>query len=101
MSETIRDMVTFEQRNITKPWFGLGNFDLILLRNVLIYFADDVKVRVLVEASEHLTDHGRLLLGTGESTLGLDVPLVLEDLGNSRVYRRPNPQRTPRPTPQP
>lgn len=88
LSASIRGMVRFVQQNITVRWPAFGPFDVILLRNVLIYFPDEVKTRVLSYAASALDRDGSLLLGAAENTLGLNVPLERAELGATSVYRR-------------
>src|SRR5690606_19955515 len=65
--------ITFRRLNLVDApeVANLGTFDLVLCRNVLIYFADET-VRVVVTAlAERLAEGGRLLLGASESLLRL------------------------------
>ncbi len=71
LSSSIRDMVKFQRFNLIKDSFPFNYYDIILLRNVLIYFSLDNKVSVLDKSSAALTDtHGLLFLGGAESTNG-------------------------------
>lgn len=70
MAESLRSQVTFKEANITGPLSVGGPFDLILLRNVLIYFNDDTKARVFRNARTNLAPHGRLMLGSTETVPG-------------------------------
>ncbi|MDE3205890.1 MAG: protein-glutamate O-methyltransferase CheR [Acidobacteriota bacterium] len=72
LSDTIRSKVRFQQMNLAAtPWPSLPVFDVILLRNVLIYFDVGTKQRILQEARRRLSPGGYLLLGTAETTSGL------------------------------
>jgi chemotaxis protein methyltransferase CheR len=68
----IRGLVEFFQLNLTRPWPILPRMDLILLRNVMIYFDTVTKRRILAAARRRLKPDGFLLLGSSESTLGAD-----------------------------
>ncbi len=71
LSSSIRDMVKFQRFNLIKDPFPFNYYDIILLRNVLIYFSLDNKVSVLDKSSTALADtHGLLFLGGAESTNG-------------------------------
>jgi chemotaxis protein methyltransferase CheR len=83
----IRNMVRFQQLNLIEPWPALGPFDLVLMRNVLIYFAEQTKQRVLSNAAKCLRSQGALLMGASESTIGLDVPLRRVSIGKSTAYQ--------------
>jgi chemotaxis protein methyltransferase CheR len=67
----IRSMVKFKELNLLKPFVGLTACDLILLRNVLIYFDVPTKRDILEKAGRLLKPHGVMLLGTAESTLSI------------------------------
>ncbi len=80
----LRSKVMFRQLNLgDAPYPPLGApFDLILLRNVLIYFPVPEKTRVLETVSGMLAPHGTLMLGASETTVGLTsklTPLRLPD----------------------
>ena len=63
--------VRFEQVNLTQPIPSLGVFDVIFLRNVLIYFDPPTKRQVVTQVKNHLKRSGFLLVGHSESLNGL------------------------------
>lgn len=67
----IRVCVQFKKQNLLDPLAALGNFDLILCRNVLIYQKEDKKKEIVEQLTQRLTPHGLLLLGSAESLLGV------------------------------
>jgi chemotaxis protein methyltransferase CheR len=69
IDDSIRRMVDFQVINLVSSWPILGKMDLILLRNVLIYFNVESKKRVLDRMSEVLAPDGYLVLGGSETTL--------------------------------
>ncbi len=69
--------------------------DVILLRNVLIYFRADLQQRVVAAVAEALADDGFLFLGPSESLLQLEVPLQPEDRDGCFVYRKSGRPRRP------
>lgn len=74
----------------------LGSMDVILCRNVLIYFDSENKRRVIETFEQKLRPGGHLLLGHSESLINLSTSLELRHLKNDLVYRRPVPGlRTP------
>jgi chemotaxis protein methyltransferase CheR len=83
--------VSFERVNLVKPdeVSRLGYFDLILCRNVLIYFSDNVIRRVVGTLAARLREEGRLLVGVSESLLRFGTGLACEELRGSFFYRRP------------
>ena len=84
----IRRMVRFRQINLTRPWRAAPFADLILLRNVLIYFDDPTRMAVVRAAREHLADDGYLLVGAAESILDVDSGLRMEQINKTCCYRR-------------
>lgn len=65
---SIRQMVNFSHHNLVGDWPFYPKFDLILLRNVLIYFKQDAKDRVLSKMQQHLNGGDSvLILGAAES----------------------------------
>ncbi|MCB2082225.1 MAG: protein-glutamate O-methyltransferase CheR, partial [Rickettsiales bacterium] len=76
ISDTLRKMVTFRQKNLIDDFSDMGRFDLIFCRNVLIYFEDGTKQEVLKKLARCLTPHGLLILGSTESLSHLDTPLT-------------------------
>lgn len=70
LRDHIRKMVRFELLNLIGPWPAMGPFDIILIRNVLIYFDADVKTRILDRASARLAKDGYLFLGGAETPPG-------------------------------
>ena len=49
----------------------LGQFDVVFCRNVLIYFDQETKGRVLANVAKMLTPEGVLFLGGAETVLGI------------------------------
>jgi chemotaxis protein methyltransferase CheR len=69
----------------------LGSMDVILCRNVIIYFNSDTKREVIQTFYEKLRPAGHLLLGHSESLINLSNSFQLRHLRNDLVYRRPFP----------
>ncbi len=65
----------------------LGSFDVILCRNVLIYFRDDTVIRVLERLGRALEPSGVIAVGVAESLLRLGTALACEERGGSFFYR--------------
>lgn len=71
VSRAIRDRVSFQQANLCKPLPKFGPFDVVFLRNVLIYF-DAPQKRLVVEAARaQLKPGGLLIVGHSESLTGI------------------------------
>lgn len=72
IKDTIRSMVKFEELNLVKPWPSMPNFDIVMIRNVLIYFDLPVKRDILARVRRLLAQDGYLFLGAAETTLNVD-----------------------------
>lgn len=72
LSTRIRSTVKFKQANLaqSETLTGLGKFDFIFCRNVLIYLIDDVRQRTLASFNRMLNPGGILYLGHSECRLG-------------------------------
>jgi len=68
----IRDMIHFEAINLAKPFPPLTPMDLIMLRNVMIYFDIPTKKEILGKMAKLLKPGGYLLLGGAETTFNID-----------------------------
>ena len=71
ISETLRSKVSFRQHNLLESAGGLGKFDVILCRNVLSGMDRAARARVAESFSAQLMPGGLILLGQGESLIGL------------------------------
>jgi chemotaxis protein methyltransferase CheR len=67
---------------------ALGAFDLVLCRNVLIYFSEATVGAVVGSLAHALRPEGRLLVGVSESLLRLGTLLRCEERGGVFAYRR-------------
>jgi chemotaxis protein methyltransferase CheR len=66
----LRKWIQFENINLIKPWQVSPKSDLILMRNILIYFNQEKKQMVLSKMRDQLSDAGGyLMLGASESIL--------------------------------
>jgi chemotaxis protein methyltransferase CheR len=71
MASMIRQQVNFKQANLQHAQHGIGPFDVIFLRNVMIYFDVASKKKVLANVIERLKPDGFLLVGHAESLNGI------------------------------
>ena len=70
VSDALKKRVQFRVFNLLEPFAGLGKFDIVFCRNVLIYFDQKTKHDVLDRLSKSLADDGYLVLGAAETVLG-------------------------------
>lgn len=71
LNSDIRNMVKFRSFNLLNNFAGLGSFDVIYCRNVLIYFDQETKKQVLERMRKVLASDGTLFLGAAETVLGI------------------------------
>ncbi len=86
--EALRRMVQFRQLNLARPLGLTPGFDLVFLRNVLIYFDAEVKARVLKSVRDVLSPNGFVFLGAAENILRMEVDLERVDSERAACYRR-------------
>ena len=71
ISPEIRDMAQFREFNLLGDLRSLGRFDIVFCRNVLIYFDQLTKTRVLEAMAAQMPPDGMLYLGGAETVLGI------------------------------
>jgi chemotaxis protein methyltransferase CheR len=86
VDKKLRSRVNFKQVNLNQPLPGLGEFDAIFLRNVMIYFDQETKRQIVQRMLPLLKRGGHFLIGHSESLNG--VVDTLHPLSPS-IYRKP------------
>ena len=76
IAEAVRAMVQFREWNLLADLRGLGRFDVVFCRNVLIDFDQPTKARVLEAIAQLMPPDGLLYLGGAETVLGITSRLV-------------------------
>ena len=88
VSPDIRRRVQFRQLNLARPWTAtVPRTDVVLLRNVLIYFDTPAKQAVLGQVARVLAPGGVLFMGGTETTYGLDEGWQCVRVGRTSFYR--------------
>lgn len=90
VKDSLMGIVKYAHLNLAKEWKDLPTFDVIFLRNVLIYFEDSTKASILRQAKAHLADDGWLALGGGETTRRVPNEDFNRELIGRTVWYRPN-----------
>lgn len=85
--EDIRAMIDCQVMNLATPWPVLPPMDLILMRNVLIYFDTTMKRDIFRKVRHTLAPDGYLMLGSAETTMALDDAFVRAPVGSAVVYQ--------------
>lgn len=86
---SLRRMVKFRRLNLVQTLPNLGTFDLILCRNLLIYFDDATRRRLCQALLAALNPRGMLLIGAAESLYGVSDAFTAERFGSTVVHRKP------------
>ena len=86
----LTDAIQWQRINLidNAQWPDLGAFDVIVCRNVLIYFADDTARRVVGNLARHLRPGGALLVGVSESLLRFGSELRCEERDGVFLYEK-------------
>jgi chemotaxis protein methyltransferase CheR len=71
ISPELRNAITFRELNLLSDFTTLGTFDVVFCRNVLIYFDQTTKARILDKVSRMMPPDGVLYLGGAETVLGV------------------------------
>lgn len=74
---SIRSLVSIHQLNLMGHWPMKGPFDLIFLRNVMIYFSKETREQLVNRMHGLLAQKGLLVIGSAETLSGLDVPFQM------------------------
>ena len=70
IDHSLQRMVSFRQHNLLEPLATSAPFDLVLCRNVLLYFDPVVRQQVFERLEEAMTHDAYLVLGVGETAVG-------------------------------
>ena len=70
-SAQLKGMITFQKHNLLDGVGAMGPFDIVLCRNVLIYFDPAGKARVLEQIARAIAPDGAHFLGSAETVIGL------------------------------
>lgn len=92
VNDSIRELVTISHLNLfdTHRLTMLGKVDLIFCRNVIIYFDQPAKKRVIESFHSALYDGGFLLLGHSESLMNITTQFTLRHFKNDMIYQKPD-----------
>jgi chemotaxis protein methyltransferase CheR len=71
ISQKIRSMVQYKEFNLLNDPRSLGKFDVVFCRNVLIYFDQPTKAKILNNIAGLMPNDGYLFLGGAETVLGI------------------------------
>lgn len=92
VKEAVRRFVTFRKINLNnrEALLAVGrNFDFVFCRNVLIYFSDDSRRKVVETFYAMMNPGGYIFLGHSESMSRITSAFELQRMGGVLVYRKP------------
>ncbi len=90
VQEALRDIVEFRRVNLMESIEQLGAFDLILCRNILIYFDVDSRRRICEQLAQMLNPDGVLVLGSTENLYGVTDVFRSRQCDGTIFYLRPD-----------
>jgi len=88
VKDELRRRVAFAQHNLLQPP-PPGSFDIVFLRNVLIYFDTTTKRDIVARVRRAMRPGGFLILGAAESMVGIDDAWERVAVTGGPVYRAP------------
>ena len=87
IKEDLRKLVDFKFVNLCQAWPYMPPMDLVMMRNVLIYFDVEIKKDILVKVKKLLKPGGYLFLGAAETTINLEDSFERMNFKQSGCYR--------------
>ncbi len=88
IDDSIRNRVRFKTLNLVNDWPILPVMDIVLLRNVMIYFDQQTRQDILKRLRSVLRPNGFLLLGASETTSNVDEGYDRYPVGRTMWFRR-------------
>ena len=87
VNRDLKRRVEARQINLASAWPIPSPFDVVFLRNVLVYFEKDTRVKILNRIHKAMHPGGYLFLGGGETMINCHVPFVRDSTKNSVCFR--------------
>lgn len=84
----LQENLSFRKINLLESWGSIGPFDIIFVRNVLIYQNVENKKRVIEEMYKRLNPGGFLVLGAAESLFGVSNEFKQVNADGAIVYQK-------------
>ncbi len=76
VKDDVKSMVKFHQHNAMEDMTKFGEFDFVLCRNVLIYFDQDTKAKILDNIAKILAKNSIVMVGSTESIYGVSEKFI-------------------------
>ena len=87
INDSVKKRVKFQSINLLENYHALGKFDIIFCRNVLIYFSNENKSRIMDKFAQSLNSHGTLILGASETVTNYSEAFEMVKCSRGIVYR--------------
>lgn len=88
ISDSVKSMITFKRLNLKDAAYGThGPFDIVFLRNVIIYFSDAFKETLFNRIARYMNYGGCMFLGAGETVSGYSNQFETLDYKGSLYYK--------------
>lgn len=75
VKKELRAKITFRKLNLLSGTFEKNKYDIVFCRNVMIYFDIESRKGLIKKIEESMLDEGKLILGSGESIIGVETSL--------------------------
>jgi chemotaxis protein methyltransferase CheR len=89
VNEEVKRLVKFQSVNLLHAYHALGKFDMVFIRNVLIYFSTDVKTKILQQIAGLMSSDSILFLGASESVSYTDNLFSMVKASPGLYYQLP------------
>jgi chemotaxis protein methyltransferase CheR len=83
----IRHLISYQRLNLMKPLPFMSQFDIVFIRNVMIYFDQPTKTDILKQVHRTLSPDGHLFIGSAETIIGMGLPYRREEIDATVCYR--------------
>ncbi|QND49513.1 protein-glutamate O-methyltransferase [Rhizobium lusitanum] len=80
IDDRVKRLITYNELNLLAQWPFKGSFDVILCRNVVIYFDEPTQTKIWSRFAGQLQDHGHLYIGHSERVAG-DAKHLFDNIG--------------------
>jgi chemotaxis protein methyltransferase CheR len=87
VTDQLRSMVSFQRRNLLEPFTGMGKYDVVLCRNVAIYFTPVARKDLFLRLTAQLTPDGYLFVGSQESLSDIGPQFAPQNHCRAVFYR--------------
>jgi chemotaxis protein methyltransferase CheR len=87
LRDDIRAMVDYQVLNLSNAWPAMPPMDIVMIRNVLIYFGIETKKEILAKVRKVLKPDGYFFLGGAETTFSIDDSYERVQFERSTCYR--------------